>query len=359
MIVSNKLAIVFSGDLSTNGGIQSWAKTIKSNSLVIEHISLKCSRRNFHYPAFKRNNFLESYKIVICCDPLSLLWASRNVLTYRLVIGVFHKDEWVLDEKNIFENSIIHLLKGCAIAIKASHVNIKNLPRSLPSIELPLMPRNSFVSAPKINSKGKDIIVLGRLEAFKGFPVYLSRFAACVHDKDPTIKIHVVGKGSLFDQLQATKLENTIFHGYLDEYEIYQLAKCCLLGLSSGLSAIELSSVGIPVAVAKEDATDMILTCFTGKGYFIFQDDFNQSENLDLLEVFNNVYKTTQAEWNEYSIKSQSIISNDYFIDKLVEFKEIEKPRKKWSIHLYLFYMIYVILDKIHIKKFSFIHRIP
>ena len=45
------------------------------------------------------------------------------------------------------------------------------------------------------------------------------------------------------------------------------------------------------------------------------------------------------------------IISNDYFIDKLVEFKEIEKPRKKWSIHLYLFYMILIKFLPYHLSK--------
>jgi glycosyltransferase involved in cell wall biosynthesis len=354
----NRLAVVFSGDLSEKGGIQSWVKTLKSESLEIEHISLKCTRTNFHYPAFKSNKRKETYKVVICCDPLSLIWASQNIKTSRLVIGVFHKDEWKLNENNTFEMPIIRMFSSCAGILKLDYVKIENLPASLQTINLSLIPRKFFSTASRIKEKGKDILILGRLEAFKGYPIYLTNFAKTIYNFDPSIKIHVVGKGVLFDELNFNKIDNTIFHGYLDENEIYQIAKGCMLGLSSGLSAIELSKVGLPVAVAKEDTAEMLLTCFTGNGYFIFQDDYDNSEDLELMEVVETIYKSSANDWEDYSLKAKSISNDKCQVDALLDINEIQISSRQPNFILYVNYLIYVILDKLKLVKFNFIHRI-
>ena len=68
--------------------------------------SLNCTKNNLHFPAFKRVKKRIARDVVICCDPLSLLWASVNVSTDKLLIGVFHKDEWRLNVNNIFEKTI-------------------------------------------------------------------------------------------------------------------------------------------------------------------------------------------------------------------------------------------------------------
>jgi hypothetical protein len=358
MAESNRMAVIFSGDLNEKGGIQSWAKTLKSENFVIDNISLKCSYSNFHYPAFKNHKRKETYRVVICCDPLSLVWAIQNVNTSRLVIGIFHKDEWILDANNTFEKAIIRMLNSCAGVLKLGYITINNLPASVQSISLSLIPRSFFEIVPKIKEKGKDILILGRLEAFKGYPVYITQFANAIYNLDPCIKIHVIGKGVLFGELVSNKKDNTIFHGYLEENEIYHLAQKCFIGLSSGLSAIELSKVGLPVAVAKEDTSEVVLTCFTGNGYFIFQDDFKSSEDLDFMNIVETMYKSSANEWEEYSLKAKSICNDKGEVDVLLNINETQVVSRKSNFSLYINYLICIILDKLRFVKFNFIHRI-
>ena len=353
------IIVVFSGDLATTGGIQSWARNFEKDYSGVRMISLGCTRSNFHYPAFRRMKWKQEASTVICCDPLSLLWASTNIVTESLVIAGFHKDEWNLTRNSRFERVILELFDLVSLELFPLYYASPSIYREIPRLKLPLYPRLPFLHSTKLFAKGKDILVLGRLEKFKGFPNYLLELSELVAEISDDIKIQIVGKGTMYNELLQRAKTNMCFHGYLNERAIIDLAKGSFIGLSSGLSAIELSSLGLPVAIALEDNDDMLLSCFTGHGEFIFQDDIVKSQNLPLLKYIRKLYYSNNEEWTGYSLQAMSSVR---FVDDVIQFEEFRSGNtsiKNSNGLLFFSYLISVLLDALKIKRFNFINRIP
>lgn len=353
------IIVVFSGDLATTGGIQSWARNFEKDYSGVRMISLGCTRSNFHYPAFRTMKRKQEASTVICCDPLSLLWATTNIVAETLVIAGFHKDEWNITRSSRFERVLSELFDFVSLELFPLYYASPSINREIPRLKLPLYPRPSFLHSTKLFTKGKDILVLGRLEKFKGFPNYLIELSELVAEISDDIKIQIVGKGAMYNELLQRANTNMCFHGYLNERDIIDLAKDSFIGLSSGLSAIELSSLGLPVAIALEDSVDMLLSCFTGHGEFIFQDDIVNSQNLPLLEYIRKLYYCNNEEWTGFSLQAiSSVRSGEDFI-QFEEFRSGDKSIRNSNGLLFFYYLVSVFLDALKIKRFNFINRIP
>jgi hypothetical protein len=217
-------------------------------------------------------------------------------------------------------------------------------------MEIGMIPNNPIIMYNKLEIDNNNNILSGQ-------PIYnmQDKLVGMVSRIDEN-HIYTIPTNYILNALN--KKDNTIFHGYLEENEIYHLAQKCFIGLSSGLSAIELSKLGLPVAVAKEDTSEMVLTCFTGNGYFIFQDDFKSSEDLDFMNIVETIYKSSANEWEEYSLKAKSICNDKGEVDVLWNINEIQVVSRKSNLILFINYLICIILDKLKFVKFNFIHRI-
>jgi hypothetical protein len=355
------ILIVFSGIKGSVGGTQSWINNLQEKyGFNLSVVYLGCTKNNFHFPAFQVRNKIAT-NVVLACDPLSLYWVRNNVNYFSLIIGFYHKNEWNLERTSFLEEKVIDTVEKANLCFTFSNIKLPHFLHNVPRISIPLLPRKDFKQPVLFDQENKNIIILARLEKFKGYPAHLPNISKWLSNLQSDIIIHVVGKGSLFAELSSLQLPNVKFWGTLSPLEIKEIVKCCRVGISSGIGAIELTSVGLPVIVPMEDSLNLDVTCVTSSGFFILQDESTDT-SINFYDVLNTHLFIDRSNWELLSTKASNAVIKDFNYDKLFEFENKNKVSFKISfinnLIIYADYLFRIILDKLKLKKFGFINRI-
>lgn len=173
----------------------------------------------------------------------------------------------------------------------------------------------------EINDRGIKFIAIGRLVELKRFDLVIDAFSeAFANNTD--IKLHIVGNGPLFNEMQMKIKElqmdhSIIMHGFLPREETAKLLKNCDAYVSAsvletfGVPYIEALACGKPVIGAKEGAIDRYITNSNG---ILFEKN-NKEELVNALETMVDQYD--QYNNKEIARNAESIFSERAIIEEL------------------------------------------
>lgn len=173
----------------------------------------------------------------------------------------------------------------------------------------------------EITDNNFEFIAVGRLVELKRFDLVIDAFSEAFTNNSH-IKLHIVGNGPLFNELQMKIKElkmdnNIIMHGFLHREKTAKLLKNCNAYVSAsvletfGVPYIEALACGKPVIGVKEGAIDRYITNSNG---ILFRKN-NQEELVNALKTMVNQYEQYNSE--EIAGNTENIFSERAIIEKL------------------------------------------